>query len=192
MEINEFSRQIRSAWDNKYPDANPPADGAILNLAKSSGYDIEFCFDVLAGLSEDAKTSFTTFVLFVKEELKKKKRFSSLEYYHDTKTGNSYLLQRDKQGKQYYDVPVPIDDFQARIWQGFQLNPDYTFDESWTADQRNNWIEKQFDWMFRERKIDEKMYKRAQIGLAFMRGELEYNKHYEVKVTPAELEEVPF
>ncbi len=181
MELNEFSRLIRNAWDNKYPDANAPSDGAILNLAKSVGFDIEICYDVLAGLSEDVKASFSTFMAYCKEDSAKHKRMK--QSYITDEYGNQQELRTGKDGKQYYNVSVPKSDEEARIWRGFQLNPDYEIkpeSDGMSKEKQMNNLKKQLDHLHDTKQFTDEMYNKALIGLKIFKGEIDFDDkmHY--------------
>jgi len=196
MDINEFSREIQVAWQQKYQDATFPDSGAIQRLADSSGYDIEYCKDVLVGMPEKdnrgATPGFPMFIRYCNEGWNNGKKQSHIpsEFYFDSKTGRSYLLQIDKNGKRYYNVPVATSEFRKMTEKGFQHDPGYIIEEGMERPEIHERLQKQFDHLFESGQIDERNYERGMVGIEILKGNVDIDLHFNKQ--EAELSEIPF
>jgi len=197
MDINEFSREIRLAWQTRYGDSIVPDEGAIRRLADSSGYDVEYCKDVLSGMpltdKRGAVPGFPLFIRFCNEGWNngKKQSHIQVESYFDNTTGRSYPLQKDFNGRQYYNVPVATSEFRRLTERGFQLESAFSIEvgmeRSVILHER---LEKQFDHLLKSGQLNENDYGRAMVGIEILKGNADIDLHFNKQET--EQAEVPF
>ena len=194
MDINEFSREIRLAWQTKYGDSIVPDEGAIRRLADSSGYDVEYCKDVLSGMpltdKRGAVPGFPLFIRYCAEGWNNTKKPIPLDYHFDRETGRSYLLQKNKDGKQYYNVSIATSKFEQMIKRGFQLDSAYMIEEGMERSVIHEKLQKQFDYLFESGQIDEKDYGRGMVGIEILKGNVDIDLHFNKPET--ESSEIPF
>lgn len=188
MEINEFSRAIREAWVDKYSNSSAPTDGEILNLAKSTGGDIEYCLKTLAVLTDNVKTKFSIFMKYCKQDIKVNPKYQE-DFYIDPSSGKRCKLYREN-GRQVYFVPVATTKFKQMTERGFQLDPTFMIEEGEERAELYRKLEKQFDYLFKSGQIDERDYERGMVGIEILKGNTKIDLYFDK--LESELAEVPF
>jgi hypothetical protein len=196
MDINEFSREIRLAWQAKYGDIIVPDEGAIRRLADSSGYDVEYCKETLAGMPDKDKRGATPgvplFIRYCKEGWNsgKKQSHIQVETYFDSNTGRSYQLQKDFNGRQYYNFPIATSEFRRLTERGFQLEAAHIIEVGMECAELHARLEKQFDYLFKSGQLNEMDHGRAMVGIEILKGSVDIDLHFNKQET--EQADVPF
>ncbi len=180
IDLNDFARLIRNAWQEKFIESDPPDNGQMLNLAKNTNFDIDLCLETIDGMKNDGITTFNNYMKYCKERMKRKR----IAEFAIDENGEKHERHTDKEGRQFYYAPKPRDEIDARLMAGFQLKPELTITREMTKEQRNEMIGKQIEYLHKSKQFTDEMYKMAMVGLDIWKGIKDIDLQSNIKVNP--------